>query len=150
MPFGLTNAPTFQSLMNEVFRPYLRKFVLVFFDDILIYSKAVYEHLRLVLEILPTNKLYAKLSKRTLGCVEVRYLGHIISKQGVAVDPQKIEGVLGWPTPSFIMVLRRFLGLTGYYSKFIQGYGKIVAPLTALLKNMLGDGMKRLIRLSGY
>ncbi len=103
MPFGLTNAPaTFQALMNTVFGPYLRKYVLVFFDDILVYSKTWAEHLRhlkVVLEVLQENKLYAKQSKCTFAKGQVEYLGHIISGSGVATDPMKVEAVTAWPIP---------------------------------------------------
>lgn len=138
MPFGLTNAPsTFQSLMNDVFRAHLRKFVLVFFDDILAYLANFSEHLqhlRTVLQILCKHKLFAKASKCTFGTTTVQYLGHIISSNGVAVDQQKIEAVLNWSTPNSVKELRSFLGLTGYYCKFIKGYGTIAGPMTALLK----------------
>ena len=104
MPFGLTNAPaTFQSLMNDLFRPYLRKFILVFFDDILVYSKSWEDHLthlHIVLNILATNELFAKESKCRFGVMQVDYLGHIISEKGVSVDPAKIQAVIEWPTPT--------------------------------------------------
>lgn len=139
MPFGLTNAPsTFQCLMNEVFKKYLRKFVLVFFDDILVYSKDWDEHMKhleLVFSILKHHQLFVKMEKCQFGQREVRYLGHVISNQGVAVDPEKIEAVMSWPKPTNPKTMRGFLGLYGYYRKFIQNFGKIAAPLTRMLKN---------------
>jgi hypothetical protein len=138
MPFGLTNAPaTFQSLMNNVLQEFLRKFVLVFFDDILVYSKNLEEHkqhLSAVLKCLQNNKLYAKESKCEFGKQQVEYLGHIINCQGVATDPLKIEAMQKWPIPTNITQLRGFLGLTGYYRRFIHHYGIICKPLFQALK----------------
>ncbi|KAK5812894.1 hypothetical protein PVK06_028338 [Gossypium arboreum] len=138
MPFGLTNAPsTFQSLMNDIFRPYLRKFVLVFFDDILIYSKTWTEHMhhvRLVFELLRNNMLFLKKSKCFFGESQVTYLDHVIHGEGVEIDHTKIKDVTYWPTPKTTKALRGFLGLAEYYRKFIKNYGQVAAPLTSLLK----------------
>jgi len=138
MPFGLTNAPaTFQCLMNEILQPFLRKFVLVFLDDILIYSPSMdshLQHLELVLQTMRKHQLYLKESKCTFARDSLEYLGHIISSTGVATDPSKISDMLKWPIPTSMTDLRAFLGLTGYYRKFVQGYGTISKPLTQILK----------------
>ncbi|KAL9422408.1 hypothetical protein AB3S75_034641 [Citrus x aurantiifolia] len=123
--------------MNDVFRPYLRNFVLVLFDDILIYSPSVESHqqlLALVLGILQANSIYANRKKCEFGRTQVAYLGHIISGQRVSADPSKIQAMNSWPTPTNLKALRGFLGLTGYYRKFMAGYARIASPLTDQLK----------------
>ena len=138
MPFGLTNAPAaFMDLMNRVFQPYLDRFVIVFIDDILLYSGSSEEHsehLRIVLQTLRERQLYAKLSKCQFWLDRVAFLGHVISAKGVSVDPQKIEAVVNWKPPKNVSEVRSFLGLAGYYRKFVEGFSKIAAPLTKLTR----------------
>ena len=138
MPFGLTNAPAaFMDLMNRVFRPYVDQFVVVFIDDILVYSKdreSHDTHLRVVLEILRKEQLYAKLSKCEFWLTEVSFLGHIVSKEGIRVDPKKIEVVVEWKPPRNVTEVRSFLGLAGYYRRFVKGFSMIATPMTRLLQ----------------
>ncbi|GJW78613.1 ty3-gypsy retrotransposon protein [Tanacetum coccineum] len=138
MPFGLTNAPsTFQSAMNDLFRPVLRHFVLVFFDDILIYSsnrEEHYAHLRYVFHKLQQHHFHAKASKCVFGVSEISFLGHRISGQGVSPEAEKIAAIQQWPQPTSFTTIRAFLGLTGYYRRFVQNYARIAAPLTDILK----------------
>ncbi|GJS89388.1 putative reverse transcriptase domain-containing protein [Tanacetum coccineum] len=136
MPFGLTNAPAiFMDLMNRVCKPYLDKFVIVFIDNILIYSKTQeehVEHLRLVLELLKKEKLYAKFSKCEFWLREVQFLRHVINGNGIHVDPSKIEAVKNWKAPRTPTKVRSFLGLAGYYRRFIENFSKIAKSLTIL------------------
>jgi hypothetical protein len=137
MLFGFTNAhTTFEALMNEVLKPFLCHFVLVFFDDILIYNSSSMKHLwhvPLVLTMLQEHQMFLKRSKCAFGMREVAYICHIISKEGVAMDKQKVCAVLDWPVPSSMCAVCAFLELVGYYHRFIREYGSIVAPLTRLL-----------------
>jgi hypothetical protein len=138
MPFGLTNAPAaFMDLMNRVFHEYLDRFVIAFIDDILVYSKSLEEHedhLRIVLQILRDKKLYAKLKKCEFWLNQVVFLGHVISKDGITVDPSKIEAVVSWDRPTNVSEVRSFLGLAGYYRRFVEGFSRIAAPLTHLTR----------------
>ncbi|KAI3778829.1 hypothetical protein L2E82_08214 [Cichorium intybus] len=138
MPFGLTNAPAiFMDLMNRVCKPFLDRFVIVFIDDILIYSKNKEEHashLRLVLETLKREQLYAKFSKCEFWMREVQFLGHVVSIQGIKVDPAKVEAVMKWEPPKTPTEVRSFLGLAGYYKRFIQDFSRIAVPLTRLTR----------------
>ena len=138
MPFGLTNAPVaFMDLMNRLFRPYVDQFVVVFIDDILVYSKDAQEHekhLRIVLEMLREKRLYAKLSKCDIWLKEVSFLDHIVSAEGIRVDPTKIEVIVNLKPPRSVIEVRSFLGLAGYYRKFVKGFFVIAFSLTKLLK----------------
>ncbi|GJS78388.1 reverse transcriptase domain-containing protein [Tanacetum coccineum] len=136
MPFGMTNAPAiFMDLMNRVCKPYLDKFVIVFIDDILIYSKSEEEHevhLKTILDLLKTEMLYAKFSKCEFWLKEVQFLGHVVNRDGIHVDPSKVESVKNWKTPESPTEIRSFLGLAGYYRRFIENFSKIAKPLTLL------------------
>ncbi|KAI3510609.1 hypothetical protein L1887_17736 [Cichorium endivia] len=136
MPFGLTNAPAaFMDLMNRVCKPYLDKFVIVFIDDILIYSRSEADHerhLRSVLSLLKREALYAKFSKCEFSLREVQFLGHVVGKDGIKVDPAKIEAIEKWELPRTPSEVRSFLGLAGYYRRFIEDFSRIAAPLTTL------------------
>jgi len=138
MPFGLTNALTaFMDLINQVFKPYLDQFVVVFIDDIFIYSRTPKDHahhLRTALEALRKNELYAKLSKCEFWLRKVAFMGHVVFNEGWSVDPQKIEAVSNWPIPKNTIEVRSFLGLAGYYRRFVQNFSKIVTPLLNLTK----------------
>ncbi|KAI3727700.1 hypothetical protein L6452_16318 [Arctium lappa] len=138
MPFGLTNAPAvFMDLMNRVCRPFLDKSAIVFIDDILIYSKDESEHgkhLREVLEVLRREKLFAKFSKCEFWLQKVQFLGHVVSKDGVKVDPAKIDAMMSWEPPTSPTEIRSLLGLAGYYRRFIQDFSNIATPLTSLTR----------------
>jgi hypothetical protein len=138
MSFGLTNTPAyFMYLMNKVFMEDLDKFVVVFIVDILVFSRNEEEHeehLRLVLQKLREHQLYAKFGKCDFWLREVSFLGHIITDGGIAVDPSKVQDVLNWSPSKNLPEIRSFLGLAGYYRRFIEGFSKIVKPLTSLLE----------------
>ena len=138
MPFGLTNAPAaFMDLMHRVFQPYLDQFVVVFMDDILIYSQLEWEHeyhLRIVLQLLRDHQLYTKLSKCEFWIIEVRFLGHVVSALGVSVDPEKVEAVMSLERPNSVFEIRSFLGLTGYYRRFIKDFSRLAALMTRLTR----------------
>jgi len=139
MSFGLTKAPPhFMYLMNSVFMPELDKFVVVFIDDILIYSKTKKEHaehLRIVLTRLREHQLYVKFSKCEFWLDKVHFLGHVLSAEGVAVDPGKVEDVFNWNPPTTVHEVRSFLGMAGYYRRFIPDFSRVAKPITTLLKN---------------
>jgi hypothetical protein len=138
MSFGLTNAPAyFMYLMNKVFMEYLNEFVMVFIDDILVYLRSEEEHeehLRLALQKLQEHRLYAMLSKCEFWMKQVAFLGHVISKRGISMDPSKVEDVLSWNAPMSVGDIQSFFLLAGYYRGFIEGFSKISKPMTELLK----------------
>ncbi|GJY31055.1 putative reverse transcriptase domain-containing protein [Tanacetum coccineum] len=151
MPFGLTNAPAiFMDLMNRVCKPYLDKFCIWFIDDILIYSKSEEEHevhLKTILDLLEKEKLYAKFSKCEFWLKEVQFLGHVVNRDGIHVDPSKVESVKNWKTPESSTKIRSFLGLAGYYRRFIENFSKIAKPLT-LFKTKDFGRLRKLPRIS--
>ncbi|KAL0544358.1 hypothetical protein IC582_019472 [Cucumis melo] len=138
MPFGLTNAPAvFMDLMNRIFHRYLDQFVIVFIDDILVYSvdrESHEEHLRIVLQTLREKQLYAKFSKCEFWLEQVVFFGHVVSAKGVSVDPQKVEAIVNWERPISATEVRSFLGLAGYYRRFIEDFSRLALPLTALTR----------------
>nr|GFA39458.1 DNA/RNA polymerases superfamily protein [Tanacetum cinerariifolium] len=138
MPFGLTNASAvFMDLMNRVFHEFLDKFVIVFIDDILVFSKSKEEHedhLRTVLQILRQEKLYAKFSKCEFWLSSVAFLGHIVSVEGITMDPAKVEAITKWIRPTSVTEVRSFLGLAGYYRRFVEGFSRLALPLTKLMR----------------
>ena len=138
MPFRLTNPlAAFMDLMHRVFHPYLVQFVVVFVDDILIYSQSEEEHedhLRIVLQALREHQLYAKFSKCEFWLTKVRILGHVVSTSGVLVDSEKVEAVMSWERPKSVFEIRNFLGLTGYYRRFIKDFSYLAAPMTRLTR----------------
>jgi hypothetical protein len=138
MSFGLTNAPAyFMYLMNSIFMPELDKFVVVFIDDILVYSKNEEEHashLHVVLQHSREHCLYAKLSKCDFWLKEIKFLGHTISQAGIAVDPDKVQEVMNWKPPTIVRQIRSFLGWAGYYRRFIPDFSRIAKPMTEFLK----------------
>jgi hypothetical protein len=137
MSFELTNEPAyFMNLMNKVFMEYLNRFIVIFIDDILVYSKNDIdpeEHLRMVLQKLRDNRLYTKFSKCEFWIDEMSFLEQIISNGGISVDPAKVREI-AWSIPNTVTVIRSFLGLAGYYQQFIEGFSKIAKPMTSLLE----------------
>jgi len=139
LPFGLTNAPaTFMRLMNTIFDGDLDKFVQIFLDDILVFSRSIEEHLghlRRVLSVLRQHQLFAKMSKCEFGLPAVTYLGHVVSTDGISTDPSKVAAVRDWPKPKDAHQVRQFLGLAGYYHRFIRDFAGIATSLTDLTKD---------------
>jgi hypothetical protein len=140
MPFGLTNAPsTFMRLMNEVLRPFIGKFVVVYFDDILIYNTCLSEHLdhlRVVFDALRVARLFANLEKCTFCTERVSFLGYVVTPQGIEVDEAKVHAIKSWPTPSTVTQVRSFLGLAVFYRHFVKDFSTIAAPLHELTKGV--------------
>ncbi|HJS83264.1 MAG TPA: reverse transcriptase domain-containing protein, partial [Nitrososphaera sp.] len=138
LPFGLTNAPaTFMHLMQKTFHPYLDKFVIIYLDDILVYSRSVEDHeqhLRTVLQVLREHRLFGKFSKCSFFQSEIEFLGHVVSSNGVYMEKKKMQDIQEWPSPKSVQEVRSFLGLAGFYRKFIKNFSKISSSLTELLK----------------
>lgn len=142
MPFGLSNAPsTFMRLMNHVLRPFINKFVVIYFDDILVYRQSLEEHLVHLEEVLCTLRkegLYANLKKCIFGANELVFLGFVVSQQGLKVDNEKIKAIEEWPTPTSISQIRSFHGLASFYRRFVKDFSTVATPLTAVIKKNRG------------
>jgi hypothetical protein len=142
MPFGLTNAPsTFMRLMNHVLRTFIDKFVVVYFDDILIYSKNLNEHLdhlRNVLNVLRSEQLYANLKKCTFCMEKIVFLSYVVTAQGIEMDEEKVKAIQDWPTPKSVNEVRSFHGLASFYRRFVKDFSIIAAPLTEIVKKSVG------------
>jgi Reverse transcriptase (RNA-dependent DNA polymerase)/RNase H-like domain found in reverse transcriptase len=138
MPFGLCNAPgTFQHYMNDTFRDYLDDFLAIFLDDLLIYSKTLKEHkehVRKILQRLQDAGLSLKLSKCGFHVTETKFLGYVISEEGISMDPAKVDSVLSWPVPQSTLDVQMFLGLENFYRRFVKGFSRLLVPITSLLK----------------
>ena len=138
MPFGLSNAPsTFMRVMNQVLKPFNGRFVVVYFDDILVFSKSEeehIEHLKCVLSVLRENKLYANMKKCVFLSKRLLFLGFVVSSEGIMVDDEKVRAIKDWPTPKAITKLRSFLGLASFYRRFIRHFSTVAAPLDEYLK----------------
>ena len=138
MPFGITNAPVdFMSLMNNVMHKYLDKFVVVFIDDMLIYSKSEEEHkehLKIVLQELREHQLFAKFSKCDFFKDKIQYLGHVVTKKVIPVDPEKIKAIKDWQVPKDVTDVQSFMEIIGYYRRFIEGFSRIANTITSLQK----------------
>ena len=135
MPFGLCNAPaTFMRVMNDVFRPFIDDFVIVYLDDILIFIRTWKEHVKQVLDVLVQEKLYLNISKCEFGNKTLFYLGYIVGGGGLNIDPSKVEVIVNWPKPNSVTDVRRFLGATQYWRKFIANFSLIYSPLHDLTR----------------
>ena len=141
MPFGLTNAPsTFMRLMNHALRAFIGKFVVVYFDDILVYSKSLYEHighLHCVLDVLRKEKLYANLKKCSFCLDKIVFLGYVVSTKGIMVDEEKVKAIKEWPTPKLITEVRNFHGLASFYRLFVKDFSTLAAPLTEIVSKIV-------------
>ena len=141
MPFGLSNAlSTFMRLMNEVLKPFIGHFVVVYFDDILVYSRNEEDHkthLRQVFQVLREQRLYAKMEKCEFFTLQLTFLGYVVSAKGIQVDPSKVEAIQTWPVPKSVTEVRSFHGLASFHRRFIKDFSSLMAPITECLKRGL-------------
>jgi hypothetical protein len=147
MPFGLFNAlSTFMRLMNHVFKPFIGLFVVVYFNDILVYNKSQQdhmEHLYQVFQTLRRQKLYVNLKKCHFLTESLVFLGYVVSTEGIKMDPSKIEVIISWPVPKSLHDIRSFHGLASFYHRFIRSFSSIIAPITECLNEESSNGMKK-------